>query len=160
MNEPQRLYLVQARSDWQIYRLLKSQPVCHRLHYFQMCSEKLAKAFFWKNAGAGNLGHAAFVKFVRALATRRKVAAKLGFIDMASFGEWIKDVSDLAYELERLAPALAEEGPNPEYPWPRANPEHAPVEHDFEAWHRLQTPSGHHLSIMIGQVLDHFEEWF
>lgn len=62
MNEKQRLYLVQAQSDWNVYQFLKSQPICHRLHYFQMCTEKLAKAYFWKNPGAGNLGHAAFVE--------------------------------------------------------------------------------------------------
>jgi len=74
MNERQRLYLVQARSDWAVYQLLKSQAICHRLHYFQMCTEKLAKAYFWKSPGAGKLGHAAFVKFVRAIATKQKVA--------------------------------------------------------------------------------------
>ena len=31
MNEQQRLYLVQARSDWRLFRLLKDQPVCHML---------------------------------------------------------------------------------------------------------------------------------
>jgi hypothetical protein len=160
MNEKQRLYLVQARSDWQVYRLLKSQPNCHRLHYFQMCTEKLAKAYFWKSPGAGNLGHAAFVKFVRAMATRPKVASKLGFDNTVSFGEWIKDVSDLAYELERLAPALAGDGPNPEYPWPRHNPAHAPVEHDFQAWRHMQSANGRCLWLMIDKVLEDFDQWF
>jgi hypothetical protein len=160
MNEKQRLHLVQARSDWKIYQLLKSQPICHRLHYFQMCTEKLAKAYFWKNPGAGNLGHAAFVKFVRAMATKPKVASKLGFDDTVSFREWIKDASDLAYELERLAPALAGDGPNPDYPWPRHNPEHAPVEHDFQAWRHMQSANGHSLWIMIDKVLESFDEWF
>jgi hypothetical protein len=104
MNEKQRLHIVQARSDWKIYKLLKAESICHRLHYFQMCTEKLAKAFFWKNSGAGNLGHAAFVKFVRAMKTKSKVARKLGFDNTITFGEWIKDISNLAYELERLAP--------------------------------------------------------
>ncbi|MEX1095601.1 MAG: hypothetical protein WED34_06095 [Planctomycetales bacterium] len=160
MNEQQRLYLVQARSDWEVYQLLKSGPVCHRLHDFQMCTEKLAKAYFWRSSNAGNLGHAAFVKFVRAIATNQSVATNLGFYNTRSFREWIKDVSDLAYELQALAPSLAHDGPNPEYPWPRDKPEHAPVEHDFEAWHRIQTPNGRHLWIMIDKLLENFDEWF
>lgn len=46
MNEQQRLYLVQARSDRDILKLLSSQPICHQLHYLQMLTEKLAKAYF------------------------------------------------------------------------------------------------------------------
>ena len=160
MNEKQRLYLVQARSDWQVFNLLKRQPICHQLHYFQMCTEKLAKAYFWRSTGAGNLGHAAFVKFVRANASNRDVANELGFRNTTSFGEWIDDLSDLTYELERLSPALAGDGPNPEYPWPRHDPEHAPVEHEFEAWEHMQTPNGHNLRIMIDKILAHFDEWF
>jgi len=160
MNDQQRLYLAQAQSDWKVYKLLKSQPICHRLHYFQMCTEKLAKGYFWKSPGAGNLGHVAFVKFVRAMATRQKVAEKLGFQNTVSFGEWIKDISDLAYELERLAPALAGDGPNPEYPWPRHNPRHAPLEHDFQAWRHMQSANGHRLWIMIDKVLENFDKWF
>ena len=160
MNEQQRLYLVQAQTDWKIMQLLKSQPVCHRLHYLQMCTEKLAKAFFWRSPGAGSLGHAAFVKFVRSIATNKKVAQKLGFENTSSFGEWIKDVSDLAYELERLAPALADAGPNPEYPWPREFPEFAPIEHDFQIWWRLKTPNGRCLWRMIDQLLANFDGWF
>ena len=79
MNERQRLYLVQARSDWALYEFLKTQPICHRLHYLQMCTEKLAKAFFWRSTGAGNLNHTAFVKFLRALKSQSKVARELHY---------------------------------------------------------------------------------
>ncbi|MEO6812140.1 MAG: hypothetical protein ABI353_23775 [Isosphaeraceae bacterium] len=160
MNEQQRLYLVQARSDWSIFLMLKNQPVCHRLHYLQMSTEKLAKAYFWKNSGAAALGHASFVKFIRSIATKRQVVTKLGFMNLESFGEWIKDVSDLAYELERLAPALANDGPNPEYPWPRREPRHAPIEHDFQAWRHFGTANGQHLRRLIEQALANFDAWF
>ena len=161
MNEKQRLYLVQARSDWKIYHLLKNQSICHQLHYFQMCTEKLAKAFFWSSTGAGKIGHSAFVKFVRIIAANRKVATSLGYSSVVSFGEWIKDVSDLVYELQQLAPALAgDERPNAEYPWPRYDPQFAPVEHQFIAWKRMQTANGHHLRVMIDQILDNFDKWF
>ena len=160
MNEQQRLYLAQARSDWQVFTLLEDQPVCHRLHYLQMCMEKLGKAYFWKGAGAANLGHNAFVKFVRAISRNRTIAAGLGFARLDSFGEWIDYVSRLAHELERLAPALAGDGPNPEYPWPRDAPTVTPVEHDFAAWRHFQTRNGHHLRRMMELALSQFERLF
>ena len=87
MNEQQRLYLVQARSDWQIFQLLDSRtdPLCHRLHYLQMVTEKVAKAYFWRDPSAANLGHAAFGRFLRAIATNRRVADELGFRSGAGF---------------------------------------------------------------------------
>ena len=160
MNERQRLYLVQARSDWSIFQLLKRQAVCQQLHYLQMVTEKLGKAFFWRGPGAENLGHAAFSRFVRAIATNRRVADLIGFPDITSFGEWCNDVSNLAYALERLAPALANDGPNPEYPWPRGEPRYAPVEHEFEMWEELNTRNGHCLWRLVQQTLAHFERLF
>jgi hypothetical protein len=160
MNEQQRLYLVQARSDWTIFQLLSRQSVCQQLHYLQMVTEKLGKAFFWKGPGAENLGHAAFSRFVRAIATNRRVAELIGFPDIISFREWCSDVSILAYALERLAPAIANDGPNPEYPWPRAAPRHAPVEHQFDTWEELNTRNGHCLRRLVQQILVHFERLF
>jgi hypothetical protein len=160
MNESQRLYLVQARSDWGILRLLRREAVCHQLHYLQMATEKLGKAFFWKGRGAENLGHAAFSRFVRAISTNRRVADLIGFPNIASFRERCNDVSSLAYELERLAPALASDGPNPEYPWPRANPRLAPVEYRFDAWEELNTRNGHCLRRLVLVLLANFEKLF
>ena len=45
--------------------------------------------------------------------------------------------------VEDLAPTLSPDTPNPEYPWPRANPHTAPAEHTFAIWEELQeTASG------------------
>lgn len=125
-----------------------------------MATEKLAKAYFWRGPGAESLGHAAFVRFLRAIATNRRIAEGIGFTDMTGFREWIKDVSDLAYELERLAPALAANGPNPEYPWPRGLPRYAPVEHHFAFWGNFRSRSGFTLRRMLDLVLMNFEAWF
>ncbi|AGA25005.1 hypothetical protein [Singulisphaera acidiphila] len=160
MNERQRLYLIQARSDREVLQLLASQPACHQLLYLQMLTEKLAKAYFWRTPGAKALGHAAFVRFIRAIATNRRVAEGIGFRDLTRFGEWIADISDIAYELERLAPALAADGPNTEYPWPRASPEHASVEHDFAFSRRLRSRNGFNLLRMLDLLLENFENWF
>jgi hypothetical protein len=97
---------------------------------------------------------------VRAIATNRRVAELIGFPDIVSFREWCDDVSSLAYALERLAPAIANDGPNPEYPWPRAEPRYAPVEHRFEEWEELCTRNGHCLWRMVQQILAHFERLF
>ncbi len=160
MNEQQRLSLVQSRSDWDVYRRLGSAADCHQLHYSQMCTEKLAKAFFWKHPSAAGMNHTAFVKFVRAIGTNQKVAAELGYGKPAAFREWIKDVSDLAYELQRLAPALAFNGPNAEYPWPRDQPLYVPVEFTFPVMERLKTANGRNLVRMIDVILERFDQWF
>ena len=161
MNEQQRLYLIQARSDWRMVERLKDEPVCHRLLYLQMCTEKLAKAYFWNRPDAAVLGHAAFSRFVRAISNNRLVAQHLGFAKTTHFREWIREVSGLVQEIERLAPALAEDGPNPEYPWPRLSPLHAPVEQpSFTVWEHLRTPNGQNLWRMIEQLFIHFETWF
>ncbi|MHC5538910.1 hypothetical protein ACYOEI_11880 [Singulisphaera rosea] len=47
----------------------------------------------------------------------------------------------MAMSIEDLAPALAREGPNPEYPWPRANPQRAPAEQSFGIWEELRDAS-------------------
>jgi len=42
-----KVFLEQASSDWQVYEHLKGThfPNCHALHYLQMATEKLAKAY-------------------------------------------------------------------------------------------------------------------
>jgi hypothetical protein len=40
----------------------------------------------------------------------------------------------LAYNLQNLAPAEANNGPNPEYPWPHEKPAHCPADATFTLW--------------------------
>jgi hypothetical protein len=42
----QLAFLKQARSDWETYQRIDDPvwPTCHRLHFLQMATEKLAKA--------------------------------------------------------------------------------------------------------------------
>ena len=51
MNEFQNLWWQQAKSDYDIFELLKSQDKaqCHQLRYLQMVTEKLAKGYFWRS---------------------------------------------------------------------------------------------------------------
>jgi hypothetical protein len=78
----------------------------------------------------------------RANVDRSRIAALFGFSRADDFENWIPTITPLAYDLERLAPALAGvNGPNPEYPWPWEAPLHAPASHGFSVWTQF-TESG------------------
>jgi hypothetical protein len=145
MNAYQRLWWQQASSDHSVLLLLRRQAAnpCHQLHYLQMVTEKLGKAYFWRSGKAPRKSHASFVRFLQALddrpdPDRSRIAGCLGFGRAQDLENWIPTITPLAYDLERLAPALAgDNGPNPEYPWPRTAPSDAPVNYQFGVWTQL-----------------------
>ena len=141
MTEFQRLFCVQARTDFVVFSLLRDQaelPACHALHYLQMATELLGKAHAWKHGPCVST-HRAFVGFLRSLSTNRKAQKQLGYEGQnESWRHLIRKSVPLAERTEDLAPALALDGPNPEYPWPRNAPKVAPAEHVFEIWHELR----------------------
>jgi hypothetical protein len=69
MNSFQRIWWEQVKSDYQIFALIRSRGIaqCHSLHYLQMVTEKIAKAYFWRSGAPPQKGHAAFVDFLRSL---------------------------------------------------------------------------------------------
>src|SRR5258708_7170352 len=142
MTEHQRLFLTQARTDFSVFKLCwkthPELPACHALHYLQMATELLGKAYAWKHAPAATT-HKAFVNFLRSLTANRQAQKQMGFEGQnASWRHWIRKSVPLAERVEDLAPSLAGDGPNPEYPWPRLDPQVAPTEHKFEVWTELQ----------------------
>jgi hypothetical protein len=156
MTESQRLFLVQARSDFSVFELLRKQPglpPCHALHYLQMATELLGKAHAWKH-GPNSTTHRAFVGFLKSLSTNRKAQKQLGFEGRNENWEHsIRKSVALAEQIEKLAPALALDAPNPEYPWPRAAPSIAPAEHEFEIWQDLQeTAAGRQFLKLISKL--------
>lgn len=166
MNSYQRLWWQQARSDHACFELLCSEGVsqCHCLHYLQMATEKLAKAYFW-SSGQPPRSHAAFRQFVKFLADqhhrprdRERIAGIFAFRRFVDFQNWMRAVSPIVHALERLAPSLAGNGPNPEYPWPAGAPEFAPVNHDFAAWRLLTAPRGRELVQVIRIAMRRFDE--
>lgn len=167
MNEQQRLYLVQARSDFDAYKLLCSGDAapCHQLHYLQMVTEKLSKAYLWGQGTTPKKTHAGFQHFVRGLhhsrdpKERDRVANVLGFRNYAAFQRWTSLSLPIARAVERLAPSLAADGPNPEYPWPPLLPEVAPVEHEYSVWRDLNQSNGRQFLITLGRAVDRFEEY-
>ena len=153
MNARQAAFYRQARSDWSVFCHFHplgfrwwtrvrhvwcsavgvwpfSFPPCHELHYLQMCTEKLAKAYYRTDP---RTGHAAFRRFLTDLPLNFSAVAPLGFADIARLTRWEGSVSAIVGAIEDLAPQIADRKglPNPEYPWPRGAEIHAPVDYPF-----------------------------
>lgn len=164
MNRYQELWWKQARSDHAVLVLLRRQGAapCHQLHYLQMVTEKLGRAYFWRSSTPPPTSHAGFVQFMRFLGSvrgpdRQQIADLFAFGRFEDFQNWIRAVLPLVYALERLAPALAQDGPNPEYPWPRLAPEYAPAAFEFDVWRQLTaTGRGRQLMQVIDAAVDKF----
>ncbi len=155
MNARQAAFYRQARSDWSVFCQFRpdgprwwvavrrawcgmvglrpfSFPVCHELHYLQMCTEKLSKAYYKTDL---RTAHAAFRRFLTDLPGNSNVLRSLGFAAVADLTRWQGSVKPIVDAIEDLAPSIADNKglPNPEYPWPKANPTIAPVDHPFTA---------------------------
>jgi hypothetical protein len=166
MNDAQKLWWRQAQSDYAIFVQLRRTGVheCHLLHYIQMATEKLSKAYLWRSGHAPPKSHAGFVRFLRALLDRRveldRIATVLGFRRREDLDSWVRSVQPLTYSLQNLAPAEALNGPNPEYPWPHEAPAQCPVGHTFALWNQLtNTGQGRKLMEFVGRAIARFEEY-
>lgn len=168
MNSYQNLWWEQTRSDHAILLKLRQYggDPCHHLHYLQMVTEKLGKAYFWRSGTPPPKSHASFVRFLQAVTNRptpdrTRIAQLLGFSHASGFKEWIRTITLLAYELEHLPLALAgDQSPNPEYPWPRLAPVYAPATYDFEVWARLTgSGSGRQLLKVIDAAVREFPKY-
>jgi len=164
MNQFQELWWEQCRSDHEVAILLRRNAAlaCHQLHYLQMTTEKLAKAYFWRSGNPPRRTHVGFVQFMRALggvqqSQRPRVINALGFGTWTEFQTWIRRTLPMIYDLERLAPDLAQDGPNPEYPWPHAAPAHNPYRFRFQLWADLtSTGLGRQLLKVVRLAVDRF----
>jgi len=129
-----------------------------------MVTEKVAKAYFWRSGTPPPRSHAGFVQFLRFLGhvrrdDRERVANLFSFRRFEDFQAWIRSALPIAYALERLAPDLANDGPNPEYPWPHAEPVDAPVNHNFAVWESLTSAQGRNLMRVIQIAVTRFPEY-
>ena len=109
-------------------------PYCHQLHYLQMTSEKLAKAYACdpQSVEPPPMTHAAFVRFLQTIKGRHDIRRKLGYGSATVFVRFIDSLLPLAYQIQQLAPAGLTQ-PNPEYPWrvQATNAIQSPVKYDF-----------------------------
>ena len=135
-------FLAQAHSDDAVRRRLNRDPEvaeCHQLHYLQVATEKLAKAYSCPpSGGPPSQTHKGFVRLLQMLKDRPDLRRRLGYgTDTASFRRLIDSLLPLADEIERLAPSLAGlSQPNPEYPWFDSGAEElvAPADFAFTAF--------------------------
>lgn len=167
MNTYQQVWWQQAKSDYDTFVLLRREGVaqCHMLHYLQMSTEKMSKAYFWRSGKPPPKSHTGlgqFLKFVGQIRQpdRDRIAKLFTFNRFVEFQAWIRAVKPIANELECLAPDLAHDGPNAEYPWPHATPRTAPVDHNFTVWSSLEsTAQGRTLMMVIQIAVSRFPEF-
>lgn len=166
MNSFQNLWWKQAKSDHDTFLLLMEMgsAECHLLHFLQMATEKLAKAYFWRSGSPPPKSHAGFVQFLRFLGQapqreRKRIANQFSFKRFDDFQKWMHAVLPIAYDLERITPDLANDGPNPEYPWPHTQPSVAPVTHQFSVWKSLKSSRGRDLMRFIETAVRQFANY-
>ena len=167
MNDAQRLWWQQAQSDRALFVHLRRSGAheCHLLHYLQMATEKLGKAYFWRSKKPPPKSHVGFVRFLKALLDRptaelRWIAKSLGFDRPEDLEKWVSNIQQLAYALQNIAPAEAGNGPNPEYPWPHEAPAHFPAGHKFDLWAQLlNTGQGRKLLEIIDRAIIRFDAY-
>ena len=129
----QTAFFRQARSDYDTFQLLEQSRAsfCQRLHYLQMTTEKLAKGFATAPGGPQppkqHHGYSQFIQQIK----RRPELQRLcpgGPGQVSGYVDGLLPYADL---IEKLAPANAGNGPNPEYPWQTPQGVVAPVDYEF-----------------------------
>ncbi len=105
MKKAQELWWKEAQSDLALFIQLRRAGAheCHLLHYMQMATEKLSKAYLWRSGHAPPKVHTGFVRFLRALLDRwadlDRIAVVLGFRRQEDLDKWVRNVLGLAYAL-------------------------------------------------------------
>lgn len=167
MTPEQKLWWNQAQSDYAVFVQLCGLPVntCHRLHYLQMTTEKLCKAYLWRSGEVPSKTHTGFGQFLKALLVRKSadldlIAKVTGFQRKEDLYNWVRYIHPLAHTLQKISPAEAGDGPNAEYPWPHAAPTNCPVDYPFPLWNELSnTAQGRKLLHFVGRAIKHFEAY-
>jgi hypothetical protein len=158
-----RAYLEQARSDWDTHAVISENTcaTCQELHYLQMTTEKLGKAALLRSRSARvdslSRTHKAFVSFLRLAARNHNLQRELS-MPGRQLQAYILGVLPIADQIERLAPTLAHDGPNAEYPWEIPSGEVVvPVSYAFPVAEDLRKPEGRKLLRLISVFLERFD---
>ena len=170
MTAAQRLWWEQAKSDLARFDALRKEnappcPQCHLLHYLEMATEKLGKAYFWRSGKVPPKSHVGFVRFLKALLDRRQAELELisnafGFKRVEDFESWVKSIQPLAYSLQKMAPAEAGNNQNPEYPWPHEAPIYCPAAYEFPLWTSLsKSGQGRKFLLLIEKAVAEFDRY-
>jgi hypothetical protein len=166
VNNCQKLWWEQAKSDYEIFELLRGEgaAACHCLHYLQMSTEKIAKASFWANNLPPAMSHVGFAQYLRRFGStprneRRRIAELFEFGRFDGFQTWIRGIIPLARQIEQVSPAAAQDGPNSEYPWPHDAPIECPALFEFDVWGDLKKSQGRQLMAFIKKAINRFPEY-
>jgi len=127
-------YSEQAKSDFSMFNELKDgdTPFCHQLHYLQMATEKLAKAYLTPTgSGRYQKVHNAFVRFIRTAGTMPGIMNAAGFSNREHYQAYLRGLLEKAHLVEDLSPE-GEDHPNPEYPWQTPNGIETPLRYGFD----------------------------
>ncbi len=112
----------QAKSDYFVFKKLNDSKfsLCHKLHYLQMATEKLAKAYLCKpSGGPPKRTHYALVRMLKLIKGRRDIRRELGYQnDFYAYVSYIDSLLDLADKIQKLVPVGDKfDEVNAEYPW-------------------------------------------
>ena len=150
-------FLRQADSDFEMFKKLRESkyPKCHWLHYFQMATEKLAKATQCKaNSKRPPKIHTGFHRYMKNAKTHPRYRKALKLVQM-DYKFRLLDLYGLVKAIEKLAPALAEGyDPNPEYPFESGKDVIAPVDYDFPEITVNEADKFKSLIWLIGEFID------
>lgn len=95
-------------------------PACHWIHFLQMATEKMARAHAMdpnSNEQPART-HGGFFLLIRTGLANERWQGRLGYAGQSKqYKAILKRLRPLAQQTENMAPALAEDRPNPEYPW-------------------------------------------
>jgi len=173
-------FLAQARSDYVVFGRLQEAarddvPECHVLHYYQMATEKLAKALLARVGQPVGKTHFAFGRIAAVLAGRPDILKAIGCSSPTLAARFLARADALFRQIENLSPDAAgklakakgleaQQGPNVEYPWwqqdPAAGQEWlAPATHTFPAYQTVSAASGDGLTmrVLVERLLRNYE---
>ncbi|MCX7045861.1 MAG: hypothetical protein NTX50_10315 [Candidatus Sumerlaeota bacterium] len=166
-----KAYLTQAISDYRMYQWLSGAEnrsrveLCHRLHYLQMATEKLAKGLKidLKGKALPKFIHNAFLEFIQKHARRNRELQRACHQEKSNqaFAGLLEEFAPLVEWIENLAPKGSDYGKysiNPEYPWISKQAVSGKPFHPQEI---MQVPSNYHypeLFVFGNQLgkLEHF----
>lgn len=131
-----KAFFKQAKDDYSMFVHLNqsSYAECQQLHYLQMATEKLAKAFLCNPDNTPpKVTHVALTRFLKLTKSRPDIRRQLGYeTKRAAFVSYIDGLIPFAEKIENLAPEGLDK-PNPEYPWKARTGEIiAPIDFKFQ----------------------------
>lgn len=160
-------FATQGRSDWEVYKHLSaltkpSFPQCHALHYLQMATEKIAKAYRIRDTAADVddlvKHHTGFVEFINQFFRCETIRDEFRERD-AALQTLQRNATALAREIEKLAPATDRlaSPENAEYPWERDEAILIPCNFGFPNLTMLRQAGGRAVMNLVERAFKDFE---